>query len=191
MSPERYPLVIFGGGERYGLEGEARRGVGGKGRQHALDPPTTRGGDREENGDSDACLLNPYDVHCLIGVRPLEEGDGIEGRMRRLLDGPKTASSSFSSSSSSSSSSIPAAQQPIVVEVGQQQPWGGENENASGNTGVSVPTIEDGGTPQVPNGASPWAWMVGSVDGESGVGVGGMWDGVMVGLLFVRRLLWI
>ena len=190
MSPERYPLVIFGGGERYGLESEARRGVGGKGRQHALDPPTTRGGDREENGDSDACLLNPYDVHCLVGVRPLEEGDGIEGRMRRLLDGPKTASSSSYSSSSSSSSSMPAGQQPIVVEVGQQQPWGGENDNASGNTGVSVPTIEDGRTPQVPNGASPWAWMVGSVDGESGVGVGGMWDGVMVGLLFGLVTVW-
>jgi serine/threonine-protein kinase/endoribonuclease IRE1 len=193
MSPERYPLVIFGGGERYGLEGDAKRGVaGGKGRQKALDPPTIRGDREEEDGDSDACLVNPYDVRCLIGVRPLEEGDGIEGRMRRLLDGPKTAASSSSSSSSSWSSSMPAGQQPIVVEMGQQQPWGGENENASGNTGVSsVSTIDDGRTPQVPNGASsPWAWMVGSVDGESGVGVGGMWDGVMAGLLFGLVTVW-
>ena len=195
MSPERYPLVIFGGGERYGLEGDAKRGVGGKGRQKALDPPTTRGDreEEEENGDSDACLLNPYDVRCLIGVRPLEEGDGIEGRMRRLLDGPKPAS--FSSSSSSSSSSMPAGQQPIVVEVGQQQPWGGENENASGNTGVSVPTLDDGPSPQVLNGAFHWgthywAWIQRSVDGESDVGIGAMGDGIVVGLLFWLVAVW-
>lgn len=182
MSPERYPLVIFGGSERHGLD----LGSGKKRRQKALDPPTSRG-DKDEEEDSgsdslDRCLLNPYDVHCLTGVRPFEEGDGVEGRMRRLLDGPKTASSS------SWSSSTPAGQQPVVVEVGQQQPWGGESENSSGNT---VPTIDDGRPPQMPLGASRWPWMLGSVGGESGVGVGGMWDGVVVGLLFGLATFWL
>ena len=183
MSPERYPLVIFGGSELgAGGQGDAKHGVGGKRRHTALDPPQSRGEDADDD-DVDACLLNPYDVHCLTGVRPLDESDGIEGRMRRLLDGPKTVSSS----------SMPAGQQPVVVEVGKKQhpPWA---ENASG-----LPTIEDGQrAPRVPHGASRWwPWVVGSVGGpESGAGVGvgvvgGMWDGVLVGLLVGLVSVWL
>ncbi|KIM41614.1 hypothetical protein M413DRAFT_445589 [Hebeloma cylindrosporum] len=178
MSPERYPLVIFGGSERQQDTQEGSKG--GVGRQKALDPPSSPGGD----GGDDGCLLNPYDLHCLTGVRPLEEGDGVEGRMRRLLDGPKAVSSS---------SSIPAGQQPLVPHQPPSS-WGGENENSSENTGVGVPTIDDGSPPQAPHGSSRWLGSIlTSIPAYSSArhSDGGMWDGVLVGLVFGLVTIWL
>ncbi|KDR77338.1 hypothetical protein GALMADRAFT_279092 [Galerina marginata CBS 339.88] len=79
MSPEHYP---FGFGER----GGGRHGLGTRQRgRKPLDAP------KEEDTDSelDECLANPHAPRCLVGFRPLEDVDGIEDRVERLLDGPK------------------------------------------------------------------------------------------------------
>jgi serine/threonine-protein kinase/endoribonuclease IRE1 len=91
MTPARYPLVAFGGAERYV-----------KGR--LIDPPTedddlptevdavTRARkykERMEAWERDRCKGEySNDRRCLVGVRKLEDGDGQESRMKRLLDGP-------------------------------------------------------------------------------------------------------
>ena len=103
MSPERYPLVLFGGSERKSGRFVGQYGYGSESRTDTktLDPPQKRGyrpdgndedeqvvlggaierGDAED-GDSllDTCLVNPYDLRCLIGVRPIEDDGGYEGR---------------------------------------------------------------------------------------------------------------
>lgn len=94
MSPERFPLVAFGGSER-------------RKPQHPLIDATeleldnlpaevdaiTRARkfkERAEARKEDSCegAAMYTDRRCLVGVRPLEEGDGEEGRLKRLLDGP-------------------------------------------------------------------------------------------------------
>ena len=115
MSPTRFPLVAFGGPERFGS------GIGsgyGRGLIDASEPVDVdvdmdvdvdvdggvdditkarkyREKVRKETGmkrggggwcSEDKHLYS--DRRCLVGVRPLDDGDGPEGRMRRLLDGP-------------------------------------------------------------------------------------------------------
>ncbi|RDB19766.1 Serine/threonine-protein kinase ppk4 [Hypsizygus marmoreus] len=93
MSPARFPLVAFGGTERYA-----------KGR--LIDAPAPNVADlppevdaitrarkykeRMESWDKYECEGSGMytDRRCLVGVRRLEDGDGHEGRLKRLLDGP-------------------------------------------------------------------------------------------------------
>ena len=108
MSPDHYPLVVFGGPERYdqgrlldapGRQSEYRGDDDDEGGEDVGRVPTavdeiTRQRKqrqrmderkRETCSDSSARLR---DRRCLVGVRRLEDGDGHESRMRRLLDGP-------------------------------------------------------------------------------------------------------
>ncbi|KAF8955069.1 ribonuclease 2-5A-domain-containing protein [Flammula alnicola] len=215
MSPERYPLVVFGGG-----------GSEAWGRWRALDPPRAGSGSGaemggggggwgspEEDGGSDAeregeregerereielddCLLNPYAARCLVGVRPLEDGDGSEGRWRRLLDGPKTQTpatqqpmddGSPKPSSNSSPSGSPngnpngqaQAQGPVVVG----RPWderdGDNTSGSSGNAdGAARPVLGIEGRPPSAVPAPPaahrsWTMLLGSIGGGSGADSG-------------------
>jgi len=96
MSPERYPLVVFG----KGTKGLTKRESGEDDDEKMLDAP--RGGDEEQHShdtahsiDSNlnACLnSHTHSARCLIGIRRIEEEGGYasEGRLKRLLDGPKT-----------------------------------------------------------------------------------------------------
>ncbi|KAG6816787.1 hypothetical protein H0H87_002943 [Tephrocybe sp. NHM501043] len=94
MSPSRFPLVAFGGPERSPTG-------------RLIDAPeTAEDGDfplevdaitrarkykeQREAWERDWCSGDAMytDRRCLVGIRPLEEGDGHEGRLKRLLDGP-------------------------------------------------------------------------------------------------------
>ncbi|KAF7366637.1 hypothetical protein MSAN_00921600 [Mycena sanguinolenta] len=98
MSPDRFPLVVFGGGRKakaidppadeppLELPGEidaitAER----KRREKAMK-------DRNYGSEDDRCMDRSSlysDRRCLVGIRPLEggDGDGPEMRLRRLIDG--------------------------------------------------------------------------------------------------------
>jgi len=92
MSPDRFPLVAFGGGRQSRLKNldelpspidavtEAR-----KGREQRMR-------ERDYSSEDDMCLdqTSLYtDRRCLVGLHPLEggDGDGPETRMKRLIDG--------------------------------------------------------------------------------------------------------
>lgn len=81
MSPEGFPLVVFGGNEPKGKTAMLRD-------RKTL--PTGKGEKNEEviSPHESTCMLNPYDTRCIVGVRQVEDGDGSEGRLKRLLDGP-------------------------------------------------------------------------------------------------------
>ena len=101
MSPDHYPLVVFGGPERYTqgrlLDAPGRDGDDDEGEDGRV--PTTvdeitrlrkqrqRMDERKREACSDSSA-RLRDRRCLVGVRRLEDGDGHESRMRRLLDGP-------------------------------------------------------------------------------------------------------
>jgi serine/threonine-protein kinase/endoribonuclease IRE1 len=102
MSPERYPLVVFGTGA--GGKGITKRVSGEDDDEKMLDAPGGGGdGDDEEQHPSpdtansidsnlNACLnSHTHSARCLIGIRRIEEEGGYasEGRLKRLLDGPK------------------------------------------------------------------------------------------------------
>lgn len=107
MSPERYPLVVFGTGSRG--KGITKKVFGEDDDEKMLDAPDGGGGgdgDDEEQHASldsansidsnlDACLTlnsHTHSLRCLVGIRHVEEEGGYasEGRLKRLLDGPKT-----------------------------------------------------------------------------------------------------
>ena len=114
MSPEKYPLVLFGGSDKANSKVIGRNGeentAGSSANRKALDPPPRKGyrpdgndedepvilGNTKETSDPndsgsllDICLANAHDLRCLVGVRPIEDDGGYEGRMKRLLEGPK------------------------------------------------------------------------------------------------------
>ncbi|KAF8166060.1 hypothetical protein BJ912DRAFT_889548 [Pholiota molesta] len=106
LSPGRFPLVVFGSGERHGI-GRAKGVVGKK----TLDAPVrahddaapqaergVHGGEGEGGEDGDAgaevCARNPYAAQCLVGVRPLAKADTAVqavGRLKHLIDAPKAS----------------------------------------------------------------------------------------------------
>lgn len=110
MSPDHYPLVVFGGPERYNqgrlLDAPGRqleyRDDGDdedeEGEDHGRVPTAVdeitrlrKQRQRMDERKREACGEDSYssrDRRCLVGVRRLEDGDGHESRMRRLLDGP-------------------------------------------------------------------------------------------------------
>ncbi|KAF5325051.1 hypothetical protein D9619_009609 [Psilocybe cf. subviscida] len=83
LSPDHYPLVVFGGHERR------------SGKKHAqgkcADQPKRGKPQENEEGEepSDPCVLMPSHARCLVGVWALEDSD-VEWRAKRLIDGPKT-----------------------------------------------------------------------------------------------------
>ncbi|KAJ7031663.1 hypothetical protein C8F04DRAFT_1235902 [Mycena alexandri] len=104
MSPDRFPLVVFGGGG--GSKPKMKTiGSGPKGEDPTVELPpeidavTAARKEREKamkerdyGSDDDKCLdrTSLYtDRRCLVGIRPLEggDGDGPEMRMKRLIEG--------------------------------------------------------------------------------------------------------
>ncbi|KAF9530552.1 hypothetical protein CPB83DRAFT_850528 [Crepidotus variabilis] len=121
MSPEQYPLVVFGGPDNKMVQD------GDKHKDIAITrkpKPTYRPeGDLEDipiqphdvddtQSLLDKCLINPYDVRCLVGLRALEDEGGSEGRTKRLIDPPKTQ----------------LTHMPVVFEPGKNR-----DDNASGS----------------------------------------------------------
>ncbi|KAG5644674.1 hypothetical protein DXG03_007973 [Asterophora parasitica] len=95
MSPARFPLVAFGGAERYPrryLIDASKPEDDDDGKDDlplSVDAITkARQWGRERNQDECRGHALYTNRRCLVGVRPLEEGDGHEGRLKRLLDGP-------------------------------------------------------------------------------------------------------
>ena len=89
MSPERFPLVVFGGNEaKDKLPTERDRDENRK----AL--PAGEGEKKATHADiiDMRCMLNPYDLPCIVGVRQVEDVDGLDGRLKKLLDGPPASS---------------------------------------------------------------------------------------------------
>ena len=137
MSPEGFPLVVFGGSE---VRGKTTTKKDRKRGRKSL--PAEEG--KKDPHDS-LCMLNPYDVRCIVGVRQVDGVDEPEGRLKRLSDGP---------SSSRLKGAAPIYTVPVpVVGVGRtpeddndDERW--YNENASGNINTNRPgdvlTISDG-----------------------------------------------
>lgn len=138
MSPEGFPLVVFGGSEtkdktttKRDRERDRKALPAREGKQekdeHIIDPHDS------------ICMQNPYDVRCAVGVRQVQERvDEPGGRLKRLLDEPPAPIST---------ASVP------VVGVGRtpeddkdDERW--INENTSGNINTNRPedvlTISDG-----------------------------------------------
>ncbi|KAF5384110.1 hypothetical protein D9615_003326 [Tricholomella constricta] len=93
MSPGHFPLVAFGGTESY-TKGRLIDASGDDdGDLPAEVDAITKARkykERMEAWEREGCHGSALYTNrrCLIGVRPLEEGDGHEGRLKRLLDGP-------------------------------------------------------------------------------------------------------
>ncbi|CAA7269916.1 unnamed protein product [Cyclocybe aegerita] len=131
MSPDKYPLVVFGGSARDKIDGKGKKG----GKRRTLDPPHSgdAGDYSEVETEDDKCLRNPYDVRCLVGVRPLEEEDRYEGRRKRLLDGPKTQTPPLQQP-------MRGSDNPLVIEVAQG--WDAP-DNASGKPRLGLPERDE------------------------------------------------
>ena len=144
MSPEGFPLVVFGGSE-------ARDKTTIK-RDRDRDRKALPAGEGKKDEDiidphDSVCMLNPYDVRCIVGVRQVEEGvDEPDGRLKRLLDEPPAPRLNRP---------VPISTVPVpVVGMGRtpeednndDERW--INENTSGNINTNRPggvlTISDG-----------------------------------------------
>ncbi|TFK29552.1 hypothetical protein FA15DRAFT_664103 [Coprinopsis marcescibilis] len=79
LSPTHYPLVAFD------TEYSNPRAIDGPNT-----PQNMLARKREEERQL-ICEENPHDRHCLLGMLRLDETDGHESRMRRLLEGPQSA----------------------------------------------------------------------------------------------------
>jgi serine/threonine-protein kinase/endoribonuclease IRE1 len=147
MSPEGFPLVVFGGNEardktttKRDRERDRKALPAGEGKQEKKDEQII------DPHDS-VCMLNPYDLRCIVGVRQVEEGmDEPGGRLKRLLDeppGPRVKGPA-----------APISTVPVpVVGVGRTPEHDNDddrwiNENASGNININTPedvlTISNG-----------------------------------------------
>ncbi|KDR77329.1 hypothetical protein GALMADRAFT_246698 [Galerina marginata CBS 339.88] len=210
MSPEHYPLVVFGGGggERHGLRRKALGGPKEKDPDSDTtvtdpanpDPNTDADKDAEDTeSDLDTCLANPHAPRCLVGVRPLEDADGIEDRMRRLLDGPKQVQLQGAAGQQPMGGSPPPAP-PVVVS----RPWTGggmeDNDNAN-DSGTRRPLGIEGGfsaSGTISSSAAPSfsSRMIGHepsarAGGGMGTGVGGVWEALGVTLLCGLVAVWV
>ncbi|KAF7319470.1 hypothetical protein HMN09_00285600 [Mycena chlorophos] len=98
MSPERFPLVAFSDGGRGGprrldpaqptneLPSEIDKIT--EARKQREREQSLR--EREYDGNDDRCMEHSAlysDRQCLVGIRPLDDGDGPEMRLKRLIDG--------------------------------------------------------------------------------------------------------
>jgi len=189
MSTEQYPLVVFSGSERKGLIDKGDGKTSKKGKEgKTLDPPMYdpdgQADDRpagrlpeldEDDSELDRCLINPYDLRCLVGVRQVDQDDGYEGRTKRLLDGPKTQ--------------VPGVQQtvnsetpvPVVIEVGRSGWEDSNSDNANG-----TPSVPHGrlGLPDGRSSKLSWA-------GLNWIGLSGSGEAVLVSLLFGLVSIWL
>jgi serine/threonine-protein kinase/endoribonuclease IRE1 len=147
MSPEGFPLVVFGGSEardktttKRDRDRDRKTLPAGEGKQEKKDP------DEQIIDPHDSmCMQNPYDVRCIVGVRQVEGVDEPDWRLKELLDGPPAPRLK---------GPAPISTVPVpVVGVGRtpeddndDERW--YNENTSGNTNTNRPgdvlTISDG-----------------------------------------------
>ncbi|GLB39832.1 putative protein with domain in protein kinases, N-glycanases and other nuclear proteins [Lyophyllum shimeji] len=146
MSPARFPLVAFGGSERppnYRLIDAATP-------SEAMDldelPPAvdaiTKARKYKEQmraWDRDECRgAGMYtDRRCLVGVRPLEEGDGEEGRLKRLLDAPMPMPWPGSGGAQPLGGALPAQDEAVVLLPGDEVA-GPVNASGEGDDGQEV-----------------------------------------------------
>ena len=146
MSPEGFPLVVFGGSETRDKTNTKRD----RDRDRKALPAREGKQDKKDEDVIDPhdsiCMQNPYDVRCIVGVRQVEERvDESEGRLKRLLDEPPGPR--LRRPAPISTASVP------VVGVGRtteddndDERW--INENTSGNINTNRPedvlTISDG-----------------------------------------------
>ena len=135
MSPEGFPLVVFGGNEAKDKTTTKRD----------RDRKTLPAGEREKKVPHDLmCMQNPFDLRCIVGVRQVEDVDGPDGRLKRLLDGP--SASPLKGPASISTTPLPVVGVGRTPEDNNDDRW--YNENTSGNSNANRPgdilTISDG-----------------------------------------------
>ena len=142
MTPEAFPLVVFGGSEDRTTairEGNRRTLPAGEGEKQEIHEDAL-------NPHESMCMLNPYDLRCIVGIKQVEDGDGAEGRLKRLLDGPPLPQTS------PLKGSAPVSTVPVVgVGHTREDKHGHDNdyerwynENTSGLSNKDILTISDG-----------------------------------------------
>ena len=162
MSPEGFPLVVFGGSEvkdKTTIKRDRDRKSLPAGEEEKKNQETKKKNFYEQttiDPHDSMCMLNPFDLRCIVGVRQVEGVDDEPDRMlKRLLDGPPTtATPRLKGPARISTISVP-----VVGGVGgrtseddnDDERW--YNENTSGNTNTNRPedvlTISDGGRSNV------------------------------------------
>uniref|UniRef100_A0A8H7XUV1 non-specific serine/threonine protein kinase n=1 Tax=Psilocybe cubensis TaxID=181762 RepID=A0A8H7XUV1_PSICU len=201
MSADRYPLVVFSGGDRPGLSG-GENGVestyGRRTKYRAIDPPNAHTNSDEahvgvledvEAADREYCAENPYDPRCLVGVRGMELGDGVEDRMKRLIDGPKTQAPAEQQPMGGNPQHRPVVQisplRDVVVEDSENSSGGGSPQGRK--------LLEIDGPPT--GSVSSRYQLVGSIDSNGGQfgrpPFGGAWEAVILSTLFGLLTVWV
>ncbi|KAF9559781.1 hypothetical protein CPC08DRAFT_637341 [Agrocybe pediades] len=156
MSPDQYPLVVFGASGKHRM-GEARVKKG-DGKWRAIDAPGKSGESSGSDPELDFCLDNPRSGHCLVGIRPLEEGDGIEGRLRRLIDAPKPKTQTLNNQVGSQPMSTGRAPHTIVVDSDNTSTGGGSA--SAGERPSNPPYLGIDAPPAArPNPTSAWMFL--------------------------------
>ena len=140
MSPQAFPLVVFGG-----IESKDRTI---KRDRKSLPPGKEQPHEDIIDSHDSICTLNPYDLRCIVGVRRVEDGDGPDGRLKRLLDGPPLPQTPLKGPAPTST--VPVS----IVDVGRTSGDNNDdewryNENNSENSNTNSPedvliTIPDG-----------------------------------------------
>ena len=170
------PPHFFGGGERHTLPPSEGH------QQDAQKKPSSSPSSPHEP-DLDHCLDNPYDPRCLVGVRALDDTDGLEGRMKRLLDGPKPPTPPPQQSMGGNQ------QQPVIVGRGRHSWNAGATDDTDNLSDPSLLRIEG------PRSSSVHAKFLGFIGSDSrntigGQGIGGIWEAVIVSLIFGALTSW-
>ncbi|KAF8802390.1 hypothetical protein BYT27DRAFT_6766807 [Phlegmacium glaucopus] len=134
MSPESFPLVVFGGNEYKDKTTKTRD-------KKSL--PAGEGKEDESpedviNPHESTCMLNPYDIRCIVGVRRVENGGGPEERLKSLLDGPPLPRGPLNGSAAPISA-VPVGRTP--GDDNDDKRW--HNENTS-NRVQDIIAISDG-----------------------------------------------
>ncbi|KAF9483305.1 hypothetical protein BDN70DRAFT_891865 [Pholiota conissans] len=187
LSPDRFPLVVFGSGERHGIahsQGSGKtldppkRAQKGRSGSEVDDIPTEDDGGDVDDYQFQQCVRNPHAPRCLVGVRPLaKDTPQAVGRFKLLIDAPKGPTATV------------GAQQPMDTTIANG-PWTGNSGDAHGgphggeNTSGNLP-----GHPHPPR-PTPQPWIPRIGDGSSGALARGrvgleVFIGLLVFALFV------
>lgn len=122
MSPDEFPLVAIG------KSSEAN---------HPSSPPSGEPYSGQKDLEIPRCRANPYDPMCLVGEHRLEDSNGPEWRMKRLLDGPKTTSQP-----PLGTPGVAYGDDGVIIPIVGQPRENGDNTSGAPSPPVVIPSAE-------------------------------------------------